>query len=136
MSNINERLKQFFAFTGENLSEVERKCGFSPQTFRKSIDRDSNLQVDKIESVLEFYPNLSAEWLLRGMGDMCRNSQSVGDIQNSSVHGVNVNGRDIHFDCPFDKDGFALLRETTSNYQKSVETFQHQISELISLIKR
>lgn len=38
-----------------------------------------------------------------------KNNQSIGDIKNSSVHGVNVNGKDIYLECPFDKTVWKLL---------------------------
>ena len=30
------------------------------------------------------------DWLMEGKGEMLKNNQSIGDIKNSSVHGVNV----------------------------------------------
>lgn len=70
MDGINERIKQFFTGKGLNLSEVERTCGFKPQTFSTSIRRGSVLGVDKIVAILTAYPDISVEWLMRGEGEM------------------------------------------------------------------
>lgn len=79
----------------------------------------------------------NSEWLMDGKGEMLNhNYQSVGDINNSSVHGVNVNGKEIHFECPFDKKGFDLLINTIEQNQRNIETFQQQINRLITLLEK
>lgn len=98
MSNINDRLKQFFHITDENPSEVERKCGLKSQTLRKAFDRDSNLQVDKIEAILSSYPDLSAEWLLRGCGDILKeddDSKTRNSNNLYSILGDNNNSNEV-----------------------------------------
>lgn len=86
MSNLCSRLKDFFTFMNINLSNVEVDCGFGKNTLRKSFDRGSNIGSDKLEVILNRYPNLSAEWLLRGNGNMLladeekpQQAQNVGD---------------------------------------------------------
>lgn len=133
---IEGRIKQFFTNIGENISSVERKCGFSPNSLRASLDRGSAIGSDKLAAILVAYPDISAEWLFRGEGEMAKNTQTVGDITNSNVCGVNVRGSDVHFECPFDKEGFETLIGMAKNYQKSVEIFQHQINQLLSMIKK
>lgn len=135
MCDFNTRLKHFFSHSGENMSEVERKCGFNPQTLRKSMDRGSNIQVDKVVSILSKYPNLSAEWLLRGEGAMEKNNQNISDIKDSKIFGVNLNGNGIRLECPFSDEDTLPIIEFIKNYQKGVEVFQNQISELITIIK-
>lgn len=76
------------------------------------------------------------DWLMEEKGEMLRNNQSVGDIQNSSVHGVNVNGNEIHFECPFDKNGMEIIINMINQNQRNVEIFQEQINRLITLLEK
>lgn len=76
------------------------------------------------------------DWLMEGKGEMLKNNQSIGDIKNSSVHGVNVNGKDIHLECPFDKNGMEIIVNMINQNQKNIEMFQEQINRLITLLEK
>lgn len=78
----------------------------------------------------------NTDWLMEEKGEMMRNNQSVGDISNSSVHGVNVSGKDIHLECPFDKGGFELLVSMIQKNQENIDRFQNQIDRLITLLEK
>lgn len=76
------------------------------------------------------------DWLMEGKGEMLKNNQSIGDIKNSSVHGANVNGKDIHLECPFDKNGMEIIVNMINQNQKNIEMFQEQINRLITLLEK
>lgn len=76
------------------------------------------------------------DWLMEGKGEMLKNNQSIGDIKNSSVHGVNVNGKDIYLECPFDKNGMEIIVNMINQNQKNIEMFQEQINRLITLLEK
>lgn len=76
------------------------------------------------------------EWLMEEKGEMLKNNQCVGDIKNSSVHGVNVNGKEIHFECPFDKNSMEFIINMINQNQKNIEIFQEQINRLITLLEK
>lgn len=71
------------------------------------------------------------EWLTKGQGDMLKPIQSVGDISNSNVSGVNVNGQEIHI-YP---DAYNTLLKIVETNQRTTEKFQEQIDRLISIIE-
>lgn len=62
---------------------------------------------------------------------MLKPMQCVGDISNSNVSGVNVNGREIHIN----PDAYNTLLKIVENNQKTTEKFQEQIDRLISIIE-
>lgn len=72
MNAINERIRQYLAYKGWNMTECEKDCGFKRQSLRTSLGRGSSLSSDKIVKLLETYEDLSAEWLLCGEGDMLK----------------------------------------------------------------
>ena len=63
---------------------------------------------------------------------MTKNEQKVGDINNSNVSGVNVNGKEIHIN----PDAYNVLLSIVEKNQKSVEKFQEQIDRLLAIIEK
>lgn len=90
MNGINDRIKQVFAVKNLNMSEVERECGFKPQTFSTSLRRGSVLGTDKVMAILSAYPDISSEWLFRGTGDMLLTSNEK-DLINDNAQAFKSN---------------------------------------------
>ncbi|OAV68698.1 hypothetical protein Barb6XT_00873 [Bacteroidales bacterium Barb6XT] len=89
MSNVKERLLRFIKEKDINTSEFERKIGVS-SGYVKNISK--SIQPHVLEKIAKEFPDLNIEWMLINLGDMIRNSQSIGDISSSTVVGANVNG--------------------------------------------
>lgn len=62
-------MQSFVEDTGETKNSLANKCGMAPQTFWRYVNGDNKITVSLIESLLEVFPDLSAEWLLRGEGE-------------------------------------------------------------------
>lgn len=75
---------------------------------------------------------INANWLLTGIGEMTKNEQHVGDISNSNVVGVNVNGGSVN---NYTEEYCALLN-IVEKYQKQTEKFQGQIDRLITILEQ
>lgn len=136
MGELFNRIEQVCSQKEHTLKDFLNKCGIRKSTWDMGKSRGSTPSIDSILGVLRAYPSVSAEWLLRGIGTMEKeNGQIVGDIKESTVVGVNVNGKGIKFECPHEKDDISLLKEMLRNYHHDVCVFQSQINELISLVK-
>lgn len=70
MSSTEKRLAEFLKNKGIKYSTAEKACGISNGLLGKAITKDMHLGSDKIENILKVYPELSAEWLMRGTGNM------------------------------------------------------------------
>lgn len=69
MNNLKERLQLFLKEEGISASEFSRKMGLSPAyiaSMRKSMP------TEKVEKLLEVFPQINREWLLFGEGEMYR----------------------------------------------------------------
>jgi hypothetical protein len=71
------RFKSYLDTKGIKNAQAERDCGLSNGLIKSAISAGSALGSDKLEKILITYPDLSAEWLLRGSGNML-----VGDGLN------------------------------------------------------
>ena len=126
---IKERLILFIKSLSIGQGKFEAKCGLS-NGYVNNIKR--SIQPDKLQKISLQYPSLNTGWLMTGEGEMLKTCQSVGDISNSNVSGVNVKGSGININ-PNAYD--ALLKIVEAN-QKVTEKFQEQIDRLISIIEK
>ena len=77
MKNVKERLLHFLKEEGITASEFSRKMGLSPAyiaSMRKSMP------TEKVEKLMEVFPQLNRDWLIYGEGDMYR------DMGNSEIN--------------------------------------------------
>ena len=67
---ILERLKQYIDFKGISVAAFERSIGMANASFGKSLKKQGAIGTDKLENILNIYPDISPMWLLKGIGDM------------------------------------------------------------------
>lgn len=127
--SVKDRLIAYLEYKHLNKSQFGEIIGVS-NAFVSSIRK--SISVDKIQSIALKLPDLSIDWLLTGRGDMIRHSQSVGDIKNSSVSGVNVSGSDIQIN----PNAYDTLLSIVNTYQSSTLKFQDQMDRLITIIEK
>lgn len=66
------RIKEIIGtFAQDNKSKLARDLGMNTRTVTQYVEGESKLSVDFIVNILKAYPSISAEWLMRGKGDMC-----------------------------------------------------------------
>lgn len=82
---MNKRLKLFLEFKGSSLAELERNIGVGSGTLSKAVKNNNSIGVDKVVRILQFYEDLSAEWLLRGKGEMLLNSRSLDSVDSVRI---------------------------------------------------
>jgi len=72
---VLERLKEYIDHRGISIAAIEKAAGMSNASLRKAIQSGNGIGTDKLEKILTLYPDLSAEWLLRGEGEMLRDKE-------------------------------------------------------------
>lgn len=77
---ILDRIKQFIDYNGIAVSAFEKSIGMSNASFGKSLRSGGAIGTDKLENILNTYPELSPSWLVSGEGPMLR-----GDDQPAKV---------------------------------------------------
>lgn len=66
------RVKQFIDFKKISVRKFEESVGFSNGSFSSQYKGNKTIGSDKIENILRVYPEISAEWLLTGKGNMLK----------------------------------------------------------------
>lgn len=70
MGKILLRIYQFTDSQGISIRELERTIGATNGVISGAIKNNREIGSDKIENFLQAYPQVSAEWLFRGIGEM------------------------------------------------------------------
>ena len=126
--DIKGRLMQFITHTGLSVQAFENAVNLSNGAVSRMGDGTRRTTINKISNR---FPELNTNWLVTGEGEMLKPIQTVGDISNSHVAGVNVNGQEIHIN----PDAYNTLLKIVESNQKTTEKFQEQIDRLISIIE-
>ena len=77
--DVKERVILFIKSSGMSVLQFEKRCGLS-NGYIKNFK--GNFGSDKLENLLNAFPNLSREWLLTGEGEMLKESSQL----ISSIH--------------------------------------------------
>lgn len=129
--DINRRIKIIRqTFFDDNNRDFSSAIGVNEQTLSQICSGNRNAGIEVVKKIVENIPDINANWIISGTGPISRNEQSVGNITDSSVAGVNVNGENIYI-----QDVKDLVRVIES-YQKTVEKHQEQVDRLITIIEK
>lgn len=83
--SVKERLKKFIASECIAINEFEKGIGVA-NGYVNSISK--SIGIDKINTIIEKYPNLSLEWLFSGNGDMLKLNSSKNYMQDKPTNVV------------------------------------------------
>ncbi len=71
MENIvRQRIKDILKFKNISMTSFSRGDSALQLRLSRQLNRNSSISLDTILIVLDRFPDISAEWLLRGKGDM------------------------------------------------------------------
>ncbi len=91
---ILERLKEYIDYRGISIAAFERSIGMANASFGKSLKNKGAIGTDKLEKILNVYPEISPSWLLTGDGKMliekCAFDSSHAQKQPTSVYENNL----------------------------------------------
>lgn len=111
-----ERIKELIAYTGLSDRAFALKCGLKQNTFSRQLNGLNEVSTQTALSILSTFPEISAEWLLRGNGEMLLTSeQPTASNEN---------------------DRLSKLIDTIAFQQDTINNLQARINELETINKR
>ncbi len=111
--DILQRLKEVVTYSKLSIRAFAIKCGISQTTLDKQIKGLRSVSIETIMSVLYGFPEISAEWLMRGEGQM--------------LHSIANNP---------ERDKLNTLVDTIATLQDTINAKSDQISTLTERIKQ
>lgn len=76
---VSSRLKQYIDYQGNSVRQFETDCGLNNGTLARMIRNNTTLTSDNLTKVLESNPDLDADWLLTGVGEMLKSKSVAKD---------------------------------------------------------
>ena len=68
--SINQRIKEIIESSGKTVNSYASTIGVSQPTLKACVDGSNNPSFDTLQKILKGNPIISAEWLMRGTGNM------------------------------------------------------------------
>ena len=68
--DITERLQLFMQHEGVTAFQMNKEAGLTRTLLIKAIEKHQGLNTATIEKIVRRYPNLNADWLITGLGNM------------------------------------------------------------------
>ena len=92
-NNVTQRFREFMESTGLSILAFANAIGVPQSTLNQQLNgrngKNIGVQISVITAVLATYPDLSAEWLLRGEGGMEKGAKAVqmqfGNVLNNTL---------------------------------------------------
>ena len=141
--DINQRIKEVLQKNDLSVTAFSKEVGLPQATVNRQLNGDARVSVDTIKAFLHRFRDVSAEWLLRGVGEMCRGVpdeqleremaeetgrvQRIGDNSNHNTQAMT--------DTALTKEN-ELLKKRIQEKDKALEEKNEEIKFLRSLIQR
>ncbi|WP_296122335.1 helix-turn-helix transcriptional regulator [uncultured Bacteroides sp.] len=116
-----DRIKTLIATKARSVREFAELIGVKQVTLNQQLAGDRKLSLDIISSILNSFENISAEWLLRGAGDMYKNVEASTNAE-------------IEEDSPKDKfykDIIFTYQERAKEYRKKIEYLEAELAKAV-----
>lgn len=113
--NILQRLKEVISYSGVSVRAFSIKCGISQTTLDKQIKGLRSVSIETIMSVLYAFPEISAEWLMRGIGTMLAN-KDINTIEAERINKL--------------IDTITTLQDTINAKNDTIATLSNRIIQL------
>lgn len=135
-NNVNQRIKEVLQKNDLSVTAFSKEVGLPQATVNRQLMEDNKVSLSTIKSFLKRFPKVSAEWLLRGVGDECcgvPDEQLEREIaeETGRVHSI---GDNSNHNTQTMTDS-AIVKENEM-LRKSIEEKNEEIKFLRSLIQR
>lgn len=90
--SVLQRFREFIEKNRMSVTSLGKKIGVPQATLNSQIRGDRALSLLTISALLDYFPDVSAEWLLRGKGEMLLTGSApvVSEAQNAIVGNHNT----------------------------------------------
>lgn len=135
MNTTVERIEQIADYYNVKIGTLEKNIGASKGVLSRAIAQRTDIQTKWIERIVENYPDIDANWLITGQGEMFK--QNVPKPNTSAPSGLAENQRtfaNIHENIGIsnDKNMTSLIRIL----ENTIVEKDKQIEKLLDIIKK
>ena len=122
---IADRLKKYLDYKDISIYAFENAIGCSRGLILKAIKENKNIGSQIIENILCSFPDLDADWLLTGQGQMLK--ENIGHIQTGHTNTID--------NSPININANTVEIERLNERIKHLEDLLSAKEEIINLLK-
>lgn len=134
--DINQRIKEVLQKNDLSVTAFSKEVGLPQATVNRQLNGDARVSVGTIKAFLLKFKDISAEWLLRGVGDECcgvPDEQLEREIAEETGRVQSIGDNSNHNTQTMTDSAIAKENEML---RKSIEEKNEEIKFLRSLIQR
>lgn len=120
MENTLTRIKIFIDYKGITLKQFERDLGFSNASISNQYKNNGAIGSDKVEKILQSFPELNPVWLMKGEGEMLNTDGSSMTYEQTNKQ------------TSTDNTSLEILAKAIDTLSESEKTNTKNIQELIA----
>lgn len=75
--SVKQRLRGFLKEQNMSINQISLNANYPQSTLNKQINKETSMSLSTLLVLLDLFSELSAEWLLRGEGNMLRIATSM-----------------------------------------------------------
>ena len=110
------RIKEVIAYYKLTDRAFAIKCGIKQNTLSRQLNGVSEISVPTINAILDNYDDISAEWLLRGKGEMLISANQSKDENTERISRL--------------VDTIATLQGTINEQFKTIQVYEDKVRKL------
>jgi polyhydroxyalkanoate synthesis regulator phasin len=133
MNLLKERMKLVLKENGVSVNFLAKTFSVNQKSLNDQINADVRVGFQTIELLLEYFPNLSAEWLLRGEGDMLKADTTplpLADVTQDLSSNSEEEIAKLQEQLDQQKEFNALQKEYVADLKERIKEYQERVSEL------
>ena len=135
--NEKEKIKQYLNSKGISKNSFYQKTGFATGF----LDSGKSLGADKLQTIIDNYPDLSLEWLVLGKGEMTKTVNITNGsgvvLAGDNYSNNNIDNRQYYSDSPdVLKAQIELLDERIKEKDAQIKEKDAQINKLLSILSQ
>lgn len=87
---VKQRIREVLSIKESNPTKLSKDFSVNQKTLNNQINSDVQLSSSTILLILEAFPDLSAEWLMRGEGNMLKSDEAEKTTSASKKYNAEV----------------------------------------------
>lgn len=122
---LTERFKELIRVKSSSILDFSKRIDIAQTTLNSQLCSTRGISINVIMFILNAFPDISAEWLLREVGNMYKNVEASTNIETEEE------------DSPKDdfyKDIIFIYQEMAKEYRKKIEYLEAELAKAAPFI--
>lgn len=115
---LTERFKELIRVKSSSILDFSKRIDIAQTTLNSQLCSTRGISINVIMLTLNAFPDISAEWLLRGVGNMYKNAEASTDSEEEDSE-----------EDKFYKDIIFTYQEMTKESRKKIEYLEAELAK-------